>query len=93
MNGARIGDHPLQAAYRQISGNGADWECAATERWGGYWISVGMFERGTEWIATAVKCPPALRGHPMLEPGDLWFEFGKSADEAVERLKRSLEGD
>lgn len=42
------------------------------------------------WCAMA-KHEPFVVGDPVAEPGELWFEFGDTEDEAMAKLKASLE--
>jgi hypothetical protein len=60
-------------------------------------ISMRMFFKVVKgkanYIALA-KTEPFTRNdpNPILEPGDLWFEFGQTEEEALENLMLSLKG-
>ena len=41
------------------------------------------------WIGLA-KREPFINGHPLNEPGDVWFEFGATEEEALRNIKRSV---
>ena len=43
----------------------------------------------TRWVGMA-KRTPFVTGHPITEPGDLWFEFGATEAEAMAAVKRSV---
>jgi hypothetical protein len=45
----------------------------------------------TKWIALAKHEPfTSDNPDPITEPGDLWFEFGDTPEEAIKNLKSSL---
>lgn len=41
------------------------------------------------WVGLA-KQEPFVNGHPIQEPGEVWFEFGDTEAEALEAVKRSV---
>lgn len=43
----------------------------------------------TQWIAMA-KREPFETGNPLTEPGELWFEFGATPEDALRRLRTTL---
>jgi hypothetical protein len=53
---------------------------------GFYWH---VFHGESEFVALA-KREPFINGHPIKEPGDVWFEFGATAADAVARLRKEL---
>ncbi|MBR0871189.1 hypothetical protein JQ633_12530 [Bradyrhizobium tropiciagri] len=55
----------------------------------GWHFHVHASHAGGDFIAMAKK-EPFVNGDPLREPGDVWFEFGASPDEAMAKLKRSL---
>lgn len=47
--------------------------------------------RAGSWIALAKREPFVLEEPSAIrEPGDVWFEFGDTEEEALTKLKRSL---
>lgn len=49
-----------------------------------------MLSRGRScWIGLA-KQEPFVNGHPIYEPGELWFAFGDTPDAAMDAIKRSV---
>lgn len=43
----------------------------------------------SRWIALAKK-EPFVTGDPIMEPGDVWFEFWETPETAMLALKRSI---
>lgn len=46
--------------------------------------------RGTTGYTGLAKQSPFVNGDPILEPGDIWFNFGASWDEALEKIQREV---
>ncbi len=44
---------------------------------------------GNMYTALA-KRTPFTNGHPIFEPGDIWFEIGGTKEEVLSGLKKSL---
>ena len=42
-----------------------------------------------KWTGLA-KRSPFVNGHPIYEPGDVWFEFGDTEDAALDAVRRSV---
>lgn len=54
----------------------------------GWWFLV---TKGRDrWIGLAKHEPFLAGGHIINEPGDVWFEFGGTAAEALDAIKRSV---
>lgn len=59
-------------------------------------------EANLEWYFTAWRSPltgrwtglakrePFVDGRPLHEPGDVWFEFGETKEEAMKAIKMSV---
>jgi len=37
------------------------------------------------------KLEPFTIGHPFYEPGDLWFQFGDTEEEAIAKVRAEVE--
>jgi len=50
-----------------------------------------IYKGVSKYVAMAKREPFTCDNpHPIYEPGDLWFEFGVTPEQALERLKESL---
>ena len=53
-----------------------------------WWYRIAKSSNGDEYIILAKKEKFVLpEFEPVLEPGELWFEFGKTTDEALDNIK------
>lgn len=58
---------------------------------GGYYFIVKPKGRsGPGYVAFAKREPFVADAHFAYEPGEMWFEFGATEDEALKNLKREL---
>lgn len=48
-----------------------------------------VWQGRTGWVGLA-KRSPFVTGHPLTEPGEIWFEFGATAEEALKAIKASV---
>lgn len=46
--------------------------------------------QGRSKVCAMAKREPFVNGHPIQEPGDVWFEFGDDEEDALAKLKGSL---
>ena len=51
-------------------------------------ISVFKGEKDSSRYVAMAKSEPFVNGHPIYEPGELYFEFGSSPEDAVKNLMR-----
>jgi hypothetical protein len=54
----------------------------------GQWY-FAAWEGRSKWIGLA-KREPFVNGHPIYEPGDVWFEFGETEADALSAIKRKM---
>lgn len=55
----------------------------------GWWFTTWRSPATGGWQALA-KRGPFVDGGPLSEPGELWFDFGSGAADALANLKRGL---
>ncbi len=54
----------------------------------GWWYRIAKSPNGGGYIILAKKDRFVLpEFEPILEPGELWFEFGKTEDEALDNMR------
>lgn len=51
-----------------------------------FWVYLG---KAGQWYGLA-KQEPFVNGHPLFEPGEVWFEFGETYDAALDAIKKSV---
>lgn len=56
--------------------------------WPGWHFMAKEYPEG--FTAFAKRTPFVAEAHILFEPGDMWFEFGATKDEAMRRLRASL---
>lgn len=55
----------------------------------GDWYFMAYLGESGQWYGLA-KRAPFVNGHVIYEPGEIWFEFGESYDEALAAIKERV---
>lgn len=63
-----------------------DWVYEIVDTW---YFRSRFSEKIGEWVAEAKK-EPFVANNCILEPGDCWFQYGKSREEVLEKLKAEV---
>ena len=61
-----------------------------TEQIGDWHIMARQCRNGVPGFIAFAKNAPFIAGGGMDEPGPMWFEFGETLSEAIERVKRDV---
>jgi hypothetical protein len=55
----------------------------------GDWYFIAYLGVSGQWYGLA-KQEPFVNGHPIFEPGEVWFELGETYDTALAAIKKSV---